>query len=482
MSSLGPRGKDKIIIASDGRMSITNDGATIIAGLPFTNVALTILKDVCRVQDAEMGDGTTTICCLVAELVNGVGRLVSIGLHPKKIIKNFRECAKIAADSVIEHSMDKSSNLEEFSAKLVSLARTTLSSKVLFSHHEFFSRIVIRAILSLKGATNLRRVKIVKKTGGSLVDSFLDEAFILEKKLGASSPKRCTNPRILIVNTQMDNDRVKIFGTKVETKSLTTLAHLEVGEQKKVLDKCSKILSYKANVLVNRQLIYDGPGNFLTNNGLMTLENADFEGIEAISLLTNGEIVSTFDEPESVRLGRCSIVEEIMVGDEPMTRFGGCVNGGVCSIVLRGSSQEILDEAERSIHDALSVISRTLRNPWVTYGAGFCETMIACRLRDFSKTFNGVNAVLYEECSRAFIQIPRIIAENAGLDSLRIVNELMERGSVESQTLVIDIVKGVLEKPVLLNIIESSKQKVYTILSAFEAVEILSRIDKMYVN
>mmetsp|Transcript_28703 Transcript_28703/g.44981 ORF Transcript_28703/g.44981 Transcript_28703/m.44981 type:complete len:501 (+) Transcript_28703:29-1531(+) len=481
-TSLGPKGKDKILINSKGEMKITNDGATIISGLPFKNIALTILRDVCKVQDEEVGDGTTTVCCLVSELVLSLERLISIGIHSRKIIKGFRKCAKIATETIINSSVNLSNNLEIFISKLISLTRTTLGSKILFTHYEHFSRIVIKAILLLRGCWNLERVKIIKKIGGSLLDSFIDDGYIIERKLASTSVKRFFKPKILLVNTHLDMDKVKMAGSKIRPESLTTMNQLEIGEQKKILDKCRKILAHRANLLISRQLIYDIPEQFFTNNGLMIIENVDFEGIETISMLTNSEILSTFDDPDSVKLGTCKVVEEMIIDGEELTRFKNCPNGGACTIILRGSSKEILDEAERSIHDSLCVITQTLKNPWLIHGAGFCETAIACSLRKFGEKFSGMEAVVYEECSKGFIQIPRILAKNAGLDYLKITENLIENGVKKNKILGVDLIRGIIAEPSTINITENSKQKINTILSAFETLEIIGRIDKMFVN
>lgn len=194
--------------------------------------------------------------------------------------------------------MDNSANEEDFHADLLKIARTTLSSKLLTADRDHFARLAVEAVLRLKGSANLEYIQIIKQAGGSIKDSYLDAGFILKKQITIGCKRRVENCRILVANTPMDYDKIKIYGTKVRVNSMEKVAEIETAEKEKMKQKCDKILAYKPTVFVNRQLIYNYPEQLLADAGITVIEHADFEGIERIAAATGAEILSTFDAPE----------------------------------------------------------------------------------------------------------------------------------------------------------------------------------------
>lgn len=199
----------------------------------------------------------------------------------------------------------------EFREQLLKVARTTLSSKLLTHHREHFAELAVNAILRLKGSGNLDAIQIIQKLGGTLSDSYLDEGFLLDKKIGVNQPNRIENAKILIANTPMDADKIKIFGSKIRVDAISKIADLEIAEKEKMKKKVEKIIGHGCNVFVNRQLIYNYPEQLFADAGVMAIEHADFEGVERLALVTGGEIVSTFDAPETTKLGHCDLIEEV---------------------------------------------------------------------------------------------------------------------------------------------------------------------------
>lgn len=212
------------------------------------------------------------------------------------------------------------------------------------------------AVLRLKGSGNLDYIKLIKKSGGTLKDSFLADGFILEKQITTGCPRRKENPKVMVSNTPMDHDKIKIFGSKVRVDSMLKVAEIEEAEKMKMKRKVEKILAYNPDVFINRQLIYNYPEQLLAEKGIMVIEHADFDGTERLAAVLGADILSTFDAPENGRLGTCQLIEEIMIGEDKVIKFSGCKAGEACSIVLRGSGSHILDEAERSLHDAICVL------------------------------------------------------------------------------------------------------------------------------
>lgn len=261
----------------------------------------------------------------------------------------------------------------------------------------------VKAVLRLKGSGNLELIQVIKKAGGSLKDSFLSEGLILEKQITVGCPRYIENAKILVANTPMDYDKIKIYGTKVKVDSIDKIAEIEQAEKEKMSKKVDKILAYQPTVFINRQLIYNYPEQLLADKNIMVIEHADFDGIERLAAATGAEILSTFDNPERKDqiLGTCTKIEEIMIGEDKVIKFSGCQRGEACTIVLRGASNHILDEAERSLHDALCVLSSTIKNTRVIYGGGNAEMQMALAIEQEAKLTKGKQAIAMNAYAKA---------------------------------------------------------------------------------
>jgi len=275
----------------------------------------------------------------------------------------------------------------------------------------------------------------------------------------------------------MDTDKVKIFGSKAQVSGPAELERIENAERKRMLEKCEKILSHGINCFINRQLIYNLPEQFFTEKGVSAIEHADFDGIERLALVLGADIVSTFDHPESVRIGKCKLIEEIMIGEDKMIRFSGVTIGEACTIVLRGATSQMLDEAERSLHDALCVLSQTVKEPRIVYGGGCSETLMAKAIDELAKQTSGKQAIALEAFATALRQIPTIIADNAGYDSSELVSKLRAEHYKGNSTAGLDMVHGTIGDMSKLQIIDSYKVKQAILHSASEAAEMILRVD-----
>jgi T-complex protein 1 subunit beta len=328
-STLGPRGMDKILQpqSTEGgneKMIITNDGATILKNIYLDNPAAKILVDISKTQDSVVGDGTTTVVVLAGELLREAEKLVTQKIHPQIIISGYRQARDRARETLIKISMNNKDDKVQFRQDLVNIAMTTLSSKLLTHEKEFFANIVVDAVLRFKEGANLEAIKVLKKIGGSLKDSFLCDGLILEKTISTGCERLRKNVKIMVANTPMDYDKIKIYGSRVKVDSMDKVAEIEQAEKDKMKRKVEKILSHKIDVFINRQLIYNYPEQLLVEKGVMVIEHADFDGVERLSAVTGADIVSTFDNPESVKLGHCDLIEEIMLGEDKVIKFSGC--------------------------------------------------------------------------------------------------------------------------------------------------------------
>lgn len=479
-STLGPKGMDKILQGSErGGMQVTNDGATILKSIGVDNPAAKVLVELSKVQDDEVGDGTTSVTVLACELLREADELVSQKIHPQTIIAGWRKATDVARKALEDFAKDHSQNGEEFRDDLMNIARTTLSSKILQQHKDLYSKLAVDAVLRLKGSGNLDAIQIIKKLGGNLADSYLDEGFLLDKKPGLNQPRRIENAKILIANTPMDTDKIKVFGSRVKVDSVAKVAELEVAEKEKMKEKVDKIVKHGANVFINRQLIYNYPEQLFADAGMMAIEHADFEGVERLALVLGGEIVSTFDSPESVKLGRCNLIEEVIIGEDKLLRFSGVALGEACTIVLRGATQQILDEAERSLHDALCVLTSTVKEPRIVYGGGCSEMLMANAVSNLAQQTPGKESIAMEAFARALRKLPTYIADNAGYDSSELVAQLRACHTAGQNTYGLNMDEGRVDDVKILGITESFHLKRQVLMSASEAAEMILRVDNI---
>ncbi|XP_011641157.2 T-complex protein 1 subunit beta [Pogonomyrmex barbatus] len=480
-STLGPKGMDKILVShgrSAGQVLVTNDGATILKSVGVDNPAAKILVDMSRVQDDEVGDGTTSVTVFAAELLREAEKLIeNQKIHPQTIISGWRNATNVATEALKNAATDNSADPDCFREDLLNIARTTLSSKILSQHKEHFSKLAVDAVLRLKGSGNLSAIQVIKKRGATLADSFLDEGFLLDKKPGVHQPQKVSDAHILIANTSMDMDKIKVFGSRVRVDSMAKIAELESAEKEKMKDKVDKILKHGCNVFINRQLIYNYPEQLFADAGIMAIEHADFDGIERLALVTGGEIVSTFDNPDLVKLGKCDLIEQVMIGEDTLLRFSGVPLGEACTVVIRGATQQIIDEAERSLHDALCVLAATVRESRIVYGGGCSEMIMACAVMRAAAATPGKEAVAMEAFARALQQLPTVIADNAGYDSAQLVSELRAAHNSGGNTMGLDMELGKIGCMKQLGIIESWVVKRQVVVSAAEAAEMILRVD-----
>lgn len=520
--TLGPKGMDKILVPmgsaaeDDGandlakamsRMLVTNDGATILRSIHVDNPAAKVLVELSRVQDEQIGDGTTSVCILAAELLRQAEQLIGARMHPQVIVQGYRKAAAVGVEALRKHSQLPIGQ-DAIRAALLAIARTTLSSKILatgaHSNKEHFARIAVDAVLQVsdfsndnndsdtsneqsdKGAlskmttfssaASIDHIQIVKKLGGSLADSYLDSTgLILDKRLGINSPRRLEGHplRICVANTSMDSDKVKVFGSRFTVDSTGQLADLEAAERQRMRDKVNRIASMGIACFVNRQLIYGWPESLFAEAGVATLEHADFEGVEKLARATGARIISTFDDlststsgsasadDDSSPIGHCGLIEEVVIGDDKLVRFGDLPAGSkACTVVLRAATQQMLDEAERSLHDAFCVLSRmvfatgtsasntvsdnssdsstvgvggpqdALR---VVYGGGSAECLMAAAIDAAALSVTGKEALAMKAFATALRALPCTLADNGGYDSSELLAQLTSLHAQQQQ-------------------------------------------------
>jgi len=479
-STLGPKGMDKIlqsVSSRDHAIEVTNDGATILKNVHVENAAAKVLVDIAMTQDDTIGDGTTSVAVLCGELLREAEKLLDQRIHPQTIAQGWRLAATIAREE-LEACATSADGEEAFRADLLEVATTTLSSKLVLYEKAHFAKLAVDAVLRLKGSGNLDSIQILKKPGGALRDSFLAEGFVLDKKIGVGQPKRVEKAIIMVANTPMDTDKIKIYGARVKVSSLSKVAEIEQAEKDKMAQKVKKICDYGINVFINRQLIYNFPEEIFAKRKVMAVEHADFEGVERLAAVLGAEICSTFDDPSTAVLGSCDLVDDIVVGEDKLLRFSGTPKHEACTLVLRGASTHVLDEAERSLHDAICVLSRTVNETRTVPGGGCTEVRMARAVDLRAPNVPGKRALAMEAFARALRAIPAIIADNGGYDASELVSKLRAAHATGSQRAGLDMAKGDVALDVTaLGVRESFLSKLHVVTSAAEAAEMILRVD-----
>mmetsp|Transcript_15631 Transcript_15631/g.50892 ORF Transcript_15631/g.50892 Transcript_15631/m.50892 type:complete len:487 (+) Transcript_15631:253-1713(+) len=472
---------DKIlqsVSSRENKIEVTNDGATILRSVHIDNAAAKVLVDIAKTQDEEVGDGTTSVAVLCGELLREAEKLIDARVHPQTIAAGWRAAVRLAR---IELENAAASNADEspaaFRQDLQEIAQTTLSSKLVLYEKEHFATLAVDAVLRIRGSENLDYVQLIKKPGGSLRDSYLADGFVLDKNIGIGQPRRIETAKVMVANTAMDTDKIKIYGARVKVASLAKVAEIEAAEKEKMAAKCARICDHGINVFINRQLIYNYPEEIFAKRGVMAIEHADFEGVERLAAVLGAEICSTFEQPELATLGTCELIDEIMVGEDKLIRFSGCKSGEACTIVLRGASTHVLDEAERSLHDALCVLSRTVAETRTIPGGGCTEVRMARAIDAEVPNTPGKKALAMEAFAKALRTLPAIIADNGGFDSSELVTRLRAAHAGGHTTAGLDMTNGEIADMGKLGIRESYKSKLHVLVSAAEAAEMILRVD-----
>ncbi|KAF9763592.1 T-complex protein 1 subunit beta [Nosema granulosis] len=462
-TTLGPKGMLKVLKGETKQLNITNDGAFILKDLQIDSAAARILINASVGQDFEEGDGTTTVAVLTSLIIREASKLK---IHPAKILKGLR-MAQAKSEEVLEKiAVDASKQDLSF------LVKTTLCSKVLKYELDRFTDICIDAVERLEGRNDLGLIQIIK-VPGKLEDSYIDSGFILDKDVEI---KDLTNPKILIANTSLDQDKIKVFGAKISVNTVSDLAEMETIEHNKMKAKIDSICSKPFDCFINRQLIYDYPMQLLKLKSVQPIEHADFDGIERLNTILGGRILSTFDSIDEEAYGTCRRITNIYIGSKRMVKFDG-VKKGASTIVLFGSSKEMLDEAERSIHDALCVLLKIREDPKIVYGGGSCEMAIGVSLAKYALEVPGVESEAIMAVANAFQEIPTILAENGGYNGTSIRTNLRAKHNQQEHTYGVDMIRGDIGCMKANAVIDSYRIKKRIIKASSEVSQMIMKCD-----
>lgn len=429
-TTLGPRGMDKLI-DSGMETTITNDGATVMKKLNIIHPAARILVDIARAQDSEVGDGTTSVVVLAGELLKEAKNFLEDGLVAPQIIKGYRTACGLALQKLQDMAVDLTDKSEnEKKEMLIKCAETTLTSKLVADYKSFFAEMIVGACSMLGEDLELSAVGIKTVTGGSVTDSLLVDGVAFKKTFSYAGfeqqPKRFTNPKILLLNLELELKAEK-DNAEVRISDPDQYQSIVDAEWSIIYEKLDLIAKVGANVVLSRLAIGDLATQYFADRNIFCAGRVDSEDLERTRRATGAEVQTTVHGVTADVLGTCGEFEEKQIGADRYNLFLKCTGTKSATIIIRGGAQQFVDEAERSLHDAIMIVRRAMRNTKVVGGGGAIEMELSRFLREYARTIQGKQQVVIHYFARALECIPTTLAQNSGADSTKILNQLRQK-------------------------------------------------------
>jgi T-complex protein 1 subunit epsilon len=431
-TSLGPKGLDKILISPDGDITVTNDGATIMGQMEITNHAAKLLVELSKSQDDEIGDGTTGVVVLAAALLEQASDLMDKGIHPIRIADGYDQACEIAVshlDTISDSLSFSRDNLDN----LMKVAKTSLGSKIVSKFHDQFAQIAVDAVMSVadleRKDVDFELIKVDGKAGGSLEDSLLVKGVIVDKDFShPQMPDQVKDARLAILTCPFEPPKPKTKH-KLDISSVEEFKKLQAYERNKFTEMIDQIKATGANVVICQWGFDDEANHLLLQNKLPAVRWVGGPEIELIAIATNGRIVPRFEDLTADKLGRAGIVREMTFGTtrEKMLVIEECANTRAVTVFVRGSNKMIIDEAKRSLHDALCVVRNLIRDNRIVYGGGASEISCSVAVEDAAGQSPGLEQYAMRAFADALDAVPMALAENSGFSPIETLAELKSR-------------------------------------------------------
>lgn len=481
-TTLGPRGMDKLIVNDRNKTTISNDGATIMQLLEVVHPAGRTLVDIAKSQDAEVGDGTTSVVLLAAEVLKNCKQFVEDGVHPQIIIKSLRLGTKMAVEKIKDISIKVTNkDKEEQRSLLMKCAATTLSSKLVANSKDFFSKMVVDAVMLLDELLPLNMIGIKKVTGGGLEESRLIAGVAFKKTFSYAGfemqSKRFENPKIALLNIELEL-KAERDNAEIRVDNVAEYQGIVDAEWQILYEKLEKIHKSGAKVVLSRLPIGDVATQYFADRDLFCAGRVTEEDLKRTLKACGGAIISTVEGMTSNVLGECALFEEEQIGSDRYNIFTGCPQAKTCTFILRGGAEQFIEETERSLHDAIMIVRRAVKNDSIVAGGGAIEMEISKYLRDYSRTIAGKEQMIISALARSFEVIPRQLCDNAGFDATDILNKLRQKHSEGGLWFGVDINNEDISDNMLSTVWEPAIVKINSITAASEAACLLLSIDE----
>jgi thermosome len=479
-SSLGPRGLDKMLVDSLGDVTITNDGATILKEIDAQHPAAKMIVEISKTVDTEVGDGTTSSVIFGGTLLAKAEELLSKDVHSSVIIEGYQAASEKALEILSEISKKVVANDKE---TLINVAKTSMESKLISEDSDVLSKIVVDAILKItdtkdgKSTVDLDNIKIEKKAGGSIQNTALIKGIVLDKEIVHSGmPTKIQSAKIALINTALEIEKTEM-SAEIRISDPTQMQMFLEEENRMLKSMVEKLYSIGANVVICQKGIDDMAQHFLAKNGILAVRRVKESDMTKLAKATGGRISTSIDDISEKDLGSAELVHQKKVETDKWVFIEGCRNPQSVTMLIRGGTQRVVDEVDRSIHDSLMVVKDVIETPAVVAGGGAPEALLAAFLKDWSNGFDGRQQLAIKKYAEALEVIPLTIAENAGMDPIDTMVTLRAKQSEGKKWTGINAKEGKVSDMLSQNIVEPVVVKEQIIKSATEAASMILRID-----
>lgn len=484
-STLGPRGMDKMLVDSMGDVVITNDGVTILKEIDVEHPAAKMLVEVAKTQDEECGDGTTTAVVLTGELLKKAVDMIDANVHPTIITAGYRMAANKALEVLDSVAVKVEPNDKE---ALMKIAKTAMMSKSVSGSKELMARIAVEAVSNVaekvngKWQVDMDNIQVTKKHGGSMDDTQLIPGIIVDKEpVHPGMPKRIEKAKIALLDVALEIKKTEI-DAKIEITDPTQMHAFLEEEERMLRQMVEKIKSVGANVVFCQKGIDDLVQHFLAKEGIYAARRVKKGDMEKLSKATGATIISKITELDAADLGKADLVEVRKIQEEEMTFVTGCKNPKAMSILIRGGTDHVVAEIERSLDDAMSVVAVAIEDGRMLTGGGSTAVEVALRLREFSASVGGREQIAIDAYASALEVVPTALAENAGLDPIDILIEMRKSHKAGKKHAGVNVFTGQVEDMLENEVVEPFRVGKQAINSATDAAIMILRIDDVIAS
>ncbi len=479
-TTLGPRGMDKMLVDGMGDVVITNDGVTILKEMEIEHPAAKMIVEVAKTQDAECGDGTTTAVILAGELLKNAQQLISSNVHPTVVTRGYKDAAKKCMEYLDGLSIKVSTNDRE---TLQEIASTAMSSKGVAGSKDQLAKIAVDAVTSVAEkvdggySVDDDDIQLVKKQGGSIADTMLLQGIIIDKEpVHSAMPRLVRNAKIAVVDAALEIKKTEI-DSKIEITDPTQLRGFLDEEEGMLKSMVENIKSAGANVVFCQKGVDDVVQHFLSKEGIFAVRRVKKSDMEKLAKATGANIVTRLNDLSSKDLGFAASVEARKIQDDELTFVTGCKNPKSVSVLLRGGSEHVVDELERSLVDAISVAALAIEDGKMVVGGGATAIELSQKLSDYATSVGGREQMAIEAFAKALEVIPTSLAENAGMDTIDILIELRSSHKAGNRHHGVDVLNGRVADMRKAKVLEPLRVGRQAIQSAADAASMILRID-----
>jgi len=485
-STLGPRGMDKMLVDSMGDVVITNDGVTILKEIDVEHPAAKMLVEVAKTQDEECGDGTTTAVILAGELLKKAEALIEQNVHPTVISGGYRMAAQKARELLDDLAINVTPSDKE---TLKDIARTSMISKSVAASRDLLANVAVNAVTAVaeknsegKWVVDDDNIQVVKKQGGSMDDTTMISGIIVDKEaVHPAMPKKVEDARIALVDSALEVKKTEI-DAKIEITDPSQLQAFLNEEENMLKKMVDKVKSSGANVLFCQKGIDDLAQHYLAKQNIYAVRRVKKSDMEKLAKATGANLITKLDDLKAEDLGVACMVEEKKIADDRMTFVTGCKNPKAVSILIRGGTEHVIDEIDRSLNDAISVVSVAFEDGKLVTGGGSTATELALKLRDYAASIGGREQIAIDAFASAMEVVPTALSENAGLDPIDVLIELRQAHKAGKKYAGINVFTGKVVDMKKERVLEPIRVGRQALISATDAAVMILRIDDVIAS